>query len=83
MMYIVMVRNFSSKFDYEQYIEVIPYILLIILSEYFIDWMKHSFIIKFNHIQFDKTYREYCTLLANDIVLARIEGQLGRIFFGF
>ena len=75
MMYIVLVRNFSSKFDLEQVLEILPYMAGIIFSEFFIDWMKHSFIIKFNHIKFNTTYKEYCTLLANDIVLARIEGQ--------
>lgn len=75
MCYIVMIRNFSSKIDFEQLIEMIPFALYIIGAEYLIDWMKHSFIIKFNHIQFDKTYKEYCTLLANDIVMAKIEGS--------
>lgn len=75
MMYMVLVRNFSTKIDFDQLLEILPYMAGIIISEYLIDWVKHYFILKFNHITIEKCYREYCTLMANDIVMARIDSS--------
>lgn len=42
-------------------------IILIFISEIFVDWIKHGFITKFNGISPDE-YQKYCSVLANDLI---------------
>ncbi|GAA5885853.1 hypothetical protein JCM16303_000083 [Sporobolomyces ruberrimus] len=41
--------------------------LKVLLSECFVDWLKHAFITKFNHIR-PKVYRRYVDVLCKDLV---------------
>ena len=43
---------------------------MIMGAEFFIDWMKHAFIIKFNNLTVD-IYPEYRTILAEDYIRAQ------------
>ena len=43
---------------------------LILGTEFIIDWMKHSFIIKFNNLSVD-IYPEYKLILAQEFIRAR------------
>ena len=47
-----------------------PIVLLVLLSEVFVDWTKHAFITKFNDISPD-VYREYRGILAKDLASSR------------
>lgn len=75
MLFCVLIRNFSSKIDLDTFLILFPYMVSILAIELVIDWMKHSFIIKFNHIPFETTYKKYTVQLANDIIIARLESQ--------
>ena len=43
---------------------------MIMGAEFFIDWMKHAFIIKFNNLTVD-IYPEYRAILAEDYIKAQ------------
>ena len=47
--------------------------LTVLISECFVDWLKHAFITKFNHIR-PKVYARYMDVLCKDL----IKGQSGR-----
>jgi hypothetical protein len=52
------------------------YVALIVLgSEYLVDWIKHSFILKFNGIRAD-IYSKFTKILSHDILNSRKEGFL-------
>lgn len=46
---------------------LLPLVILIFISEIFVDWIKHGFITKFNGIS-PSEYRKYSLVLAKDIV---------------
>ena len=46
--------------------EMIPIVMLVLVSEVFVDWTKHAFITKFNDIS-PNVYREYRAILAKDL----------------
>lgn len=48
---IILIRN-MAEFDWqlEQLFELIPVFCTIFFSEFFIDWIKHAFVLKFNNI---------------------------------
>ena len=50
--------------DYLQ--EMTPIVLLVLVSEVFVDWTKHAFITKFNDISPD-VYHQYRSILARDL----------------
>lgn len=66
---IVGLRNFSemySNLDVKVLFEGLLFPLAIVyLSEIAVDWLKHAFITKFNHIQPD-VYLKFCQILAKD-----------------
>lgn len=69
---VILVRNldqFSWNWDYLY--DMLPSILLIYLSEYLIDWVKHAFIIKSNKIISAQVYRRYRRNLANDLFVSK------------
>ena len=45
---------------------LLPLIVLIFLSEVFVDWIKHGFITKFNAIS-PNVYQKYSSILAKDL----------------
>jgi hypothetical protein len=44
-------------------------VLAVILSEMIVDWMKHGFITKFNHVK-TTIYGRYMDVLCKDVMLA-------------
>ena len=49
---------------------MIPIVLSVILSEVFVDGVKHAFITKFNDISPD-VYKRYRLVLSNDMTISR------------
>lgn len=43
--------------------------LFVIISEMLVDWLKHAFITKFNHVR-ASVYGRYTDVLAKDVMLA-------------
>ncbi|KAI6647598.1 hypothetical protein LOD99_8672 [Oopsacas minuta] len=59
---IIIVRNldqFAWNLDY--FLDILPGVLLIFFSEWFLDWIKHAFIVKFNSIQ--SNFYQKCSLI--------------------
>ena len=66
---IILVRNldqFAWNLDY--FLDIIPGLLLIFFSEWFLDWIKHAFIVKFNSIQ-SNFYQECSCTLTQDLTI--------------
>ncbi|CAI8013719.1 Transmembrane anterior posterior transformation protein 1 [Geodia barretti] len=64
---LVSVRNLAQfNWDPSYLHEVAPVLLLVLVSEVFVDWTKHAFITKFNDISPD-VYQEYRSILAKDL----------------
>ncbi|XP_055608496.1 protein TAPT1 homolog [Uranotaenia lowii] len=61
-------KEFSWKAD--QFFVMIPDCMYVMLTELFVDWIKHAFITRFNEIPVD-VYREYTTSLAYDMTQTR------------
>jgi len=71
LLYIVLIRNLSQRdWSLEAVEDILPYMALILGTEFIIDWMKHSFIIKFNNLSVD-IYPEYKLILAQEFIRAR------------
>ena len=71
LLYIVLIRNHSQRdWSVEAIEDILPYMALILGTEFIIDWMKHSFIIKFNNLSVD-IYPEYKLILAQEFIRAR------------
>ncbi|KAK4685453.1 transmembrane anterior posterior transformation protein 1, partial [Tremellales sp. Uapishka_1] len=49
-------------------------VLFVILSEMVVDWLKHAFITKFNHVR-ATVYDRFTDVLAKDVLLARGRGK--------
>lgn len=80
---IILVRNFfeltstSSALLPATFIQILPSantlqvvitpILVVLLSEIMVDWIKHAFITKFNHMR-PTVYRKFIDVLCNDLV---------------
>ncbi|KAM3188472.1 hypothetical protein ACTXT7_000169 [Hymenolepis weldensis] len=70
-LFIIVCRNMSaSGWQYDDFLDLLPDILLILLSEFAVDWIKHAFISKFNVIASD-VYEEYTVSIAYDLLLCR------------
>ncbi|ESO08888.1 hypothetical protein HELRODRAFT_186784 [Helobdella robusta] len=68
---IVAIRNLAQfSWSLDHFWVLFPDMLLVMLCELLVDWVKHAFITKFNDISFD-VYREYNVSLAYDIVGSR------------
>ena len=50
--------------------DLVPYMLMILTAEFFIDWMKHAFIIKFNSLTVD-IYPEYRKTLTQEFLKSK------------
>lgn len=64
--------NYADNFfGYAAHLEaMIPIVLSVILSEVFVDCVKHAFITKFNDISPD-VYRRYRQILSEDMTISR------------
>ncbi|VDM18651.1 unnamed protein product [Hydatigera taeniaeformis] len=70
-LFIIVCRNMSaSGWQYDDFLSLLPDILLILLAEVAVDWIKHAFISKFNVIASD-VYEEYTVSIAYDLLLCR------------
>ena len=49
---------------------LIPDVLMVLFTEFLVDWVKHAFITKFNEIPFE-VYREYTVSIAYDLAASR------------
>ena len=58
-----------------------PIVLSVILSEVFVDCVKHAFITKFNDISPD-VYRKYRQILSEDMTVSRSSKVSEKIYFG-
>ena len=64
---IILVRNLDQfSWDLDYFLDIIPGVLLIFFSEWFLDWIKHAFITKFNSIQ-SNFYQECSCILTQDL----------------
>lgn len=68
---IIFIRN-MAEFDWQndQLFELIPTLCIIFFSEFFIDWIKHGFVMKFNDIN-ESVFYSYRMILANDLINSR------------
>ena len=57
---------------------LLPLIVLIFLSEVFVDWIKHGFITKFNSIS-PNVYQKYSSILAKDLRNRRTKMVIKRL----
>lgn len=68
---IVGVRNLTEfSWNTEHFWILIPDILLVMCSEFLVDWVKHAFITKFNEIP-SEVYKEYTVSIAYDMASSR------------
>ena len=55
---------------------LIPDVLMVLFTEFLVDWVKHAFITKFNEIPFE-VYREYTVSIAYDLAASRHKNVSG------
>lgn len=68
---IVLVRNMSQhQWNIAESFDLLPYMVMILAAEFFIDWMKHAFIIKFNSLTVD-IYPEYRRILTQEFLKSK------------
>uniref|UniRef100_A0A1Q3FXG3 Putative membrane protein n=1 Tax=Culex tarsalis TaxID=7177 RepID=A0A1Q3FXG3_CULTA len=71
LMLIVLIQTMKEfSWKSEQFFVMIPDCMYVMLTELFVDWIKHAFITRFNEIPVD-VYREYTTSLAYDMTQTR------------
>lgn len=70
---IVMLQTMKQyNWSEEQFYVLLPDCLLILGTEIFVDWLKHSFVTRFNEIGCE-VYREYAVTLAYDLVSSKLK----------
>ncbi|CAF3150460.1 unnamed protein product [Rotaria socialis] len=68
LLFVVCVRNLDQfNWDMSQFWPLIDFIVVVFVVEFFVDWVKHGFILKFNELS-SEVYREYILSLALDMV---------------
>jgi hypothetical protein len=65
-----------------QFWPLIDFIVVVFVVEFFVDWVKHGFILKFNELS-SEVYREYTLSLAMDMVKTKQDIVSGIIFIHF
>lgn len=71
LLFIVMMRNMTEfSWNSDHFWVLIPDMMMVLIAELFVDWLKHAFITKFNEIPAE-VYREYTTSLAYDMTTSR------------
>lgn len=71
LMVVVTLRN-MQQYDWnaEHFADILPNMFWVIVSEHMIDWFKHAFVVKFNHIPIG-AYNEFRATLAYDVASSR------------
>lgn len=79
---IIFIRN-MAEFDWhiDQLFELIPTFCTIFLIEFFIDWVKHAFVMKFNDIS-EEVFKDYKLRLAYDFIDSRTKETI-KIHYDF
>jgi hypothetical protein len=54
--------------------DIVQPVLVVIMSEMVVDWVKHGFITKFNHIR-TSCYERYSDVLCKDVIVAAAFGK--------
>ncbi|CAF1372046.1 unnamed protein product [Adineta steineri] len=68
LLFVVCVRNLDQfNWDMSQFWPLIDFVVVVFVVEFFVDWVKHGFILKFNELS-SEVYREYTLSLAHDMV---------------
>lgn len=68
LLFVVCVRNLDQfNWDMSQFWSLIDFIAVVFIVEFFVDWVKHGFILKFNELS-SEVYREYTLSLAHDMI---------------
>ena len=68
LLFVVCVRNLDQfNWDMSQFWPLVDFIVVVFIVEFFVDWVKHGFILKFNELS-SEVYREYTLSLAHDMV---------------
>ncbi|XP_055637764.1 protein TAPT1 homolog [Toxorhynchites rutilus septentrionalis] len=71
LMLIVLIQTMKEfNWKTEQFFVMIPDCMYVMITELFVDWIKHAFITRFNEIPVD-VYREYTISLAYDMTQTR------------
>lgn len=71
LMVVVLLRNMQQyEWNYNHFAELVPNMVYVALCEHFIDWFKHAFVVKFNHIPIE-SYSEFRATLAYDVANSR------------
>ncbi|XP_039258882.2 transmembrane anterior posterior transformation protein 1 homolog [Styela clava] len=71
LLFVVLLRNMQQySWSSDHLAEILPHMATVIFSEYLVDWFKHAFVLKFNHIPIE-SYNEYKTTLAYDLISSR------------
>jgi len=70
-----------AEFDWQldQLMELIPIFCTIFFSEFFIDWVKHAFVLKFNYMS-AQVFNEFKVILANEMFDTK-KKQVKRLLF--
>lgn len=69
---VIVVVQTMKEFNWrsDQFLVMLPCCLWVLFTEFFVDWIKHAFITRFNEIPCD-VYREYTVSLAYDMTQTR------------
>lgn len=71
LLFIVVIQTMKEfSWKQEQFLIMLPPCLYVLLTELFIDWLKHAFITRFNELPID-VYKEYTLSLAYDMTQTR------------
>lgn len=63
-------QSFRVQITYDWVTQMLGMTAMIIFSEYLVDWIKHCFVTKFNHLK-PELYSKYQAIICSDIVIAR------------
>ncbi|CAB62802.1 Protein TAPT1 homolog [Caenorhabditis elegans] len=71
LLFVVMIRNMTAvNWNIDSFTEMIPDIIMVVGCEYFVDWLKHAFITKFNEINAE-VYKDFTITIAFDVIRSR------------
>lgn len=68
---VVVVRNMVAvNWKFDHFMEMLPDLVLVMIAEVIVDWLKHAFITKFNEIPAE-VYQDFTITIAFDVVRSR------------
>ncbi|CAL2047827.1 unnamed protein product [Caenorhabditis brenneri] len=71
LLFVVMIRNMTAvNWNVDSFTEMVPDILMVVGCEFFVDWLKHAFITKFNEIN-SEVYKDFTITIAFDVIRSR------------